>query len=236
MDRVELVGTARDDLPLDRLLQPRPLKHRRLENRGRCIRVIFQQFRGTVSVKAEVEPAVEAGLVAVPAFGNQRPERFRYLQSAQRAFVVDRMSNEFEAHRVDFPGGLFDLTLDLIQREGIIGAFVPIALAVDGVKIKPGFVSGSAPVVALGANNALHEMILAHFGWQRASRRGHDHHGRHVRAHEIDAAHRRSRHRLRGNRACRPGQVPACPRARSPLAAQSPSTRRRRLQFPSWSR
>src|SRR5713101_5799627 len=59
MDRVELVGMGRDDAPLDRLLQPPPLEHRRLENRGRRIRVIFQQFRRTVSVKTEVEPAIE---------------------------------------------------------------------------------------------------------------------------------------------------------------------------------
>src|SRR6202000_49296 len=66
MDRIELVGVGRDDAPLDRLLQPGPLKHRRLENRGRGVRVIFQQFRRAASGEAEVEPAVEAGFVAVP--------------------------------------------------------------------------------------------------------------------------------------------------------------------------
>ena len=52
MDRIELVGVRGDDAPLDRLLEPGPLKHRRLEDRGRGIRVIFQQFRRSASVEA----------------------------------------------------------------------------------------------------------------------------------------------------------------------------------------
>jgi hypothetical protein len=83
MDRIELVGMSGNDLPLDRLLEPGPLKHRRLENRSRCIRVIFQQFGRAASVITEVEPAVETALVVVPARGDQWPECFRYLQSAQ---------------------------------------------------------------------------------------------------------------------------------------------------------
>ena len=142
MDRIELVGVRRDDAPLDRLFQPGPLKHRRLENRGRRIRVIFQKFRGPPPVETEVEPAIEAGFVAIPAFGDQRPECFRDLQPAQIFFVVDRASDEFEAHGIDFSRGLLDLTFDLIQRERITGPLVPITLAVDGVKIKPGFVGG----------------------------------------------------------------------------------------------
>jgi hypothetical protein len=161
MDRVELVGVGRDDAPLDRLLQPGPLKHRGLENRGRGVRVVFQQFRRAASVEAEVEPAVEAGFVAVPAFGNQRPERFRYFQPAQRILVVDRGGDEFEAHRVDFGRGRLDLAFDFIQGEGVAGAFVPIALAVDGMKTKAGLISGDAPVFALGAGEALHRRPLA---------------------------------------------------------------------------
>ena len=82
MDRIELVGMGGNDAPLDRLLEPCPLKDRRLEDRGRCIRVVFQEFRWTAPVKTEVEPAIEAGFVAVPAFGDQRPECFGYFQSA----------------------------------------------------------------------------------------------------------------------------------------------------------
>ncbi len=68
MDRVELVGASGNDAPLDRLLEPGPLKHRGLEDRGRGIRVVFQQFCRPAPVETEIEPAVEAGFVAVPAF------------------------------------------------------------------------------------------------------------------------------------------------------------------------
>ena len=158
MDRIELVGALRDDVALDRLFEPGPLKHRRLENRGRRIRVVLQQFRRAPAVEAQVEPAVEAGIVAVPALGDQRPEGFGYLQPAQIFFVVDRAADQFEAHRVDLAGRRLDPAFDLVQRERVIGPFVPIALAVDGVKIEPGAFGGRAPVVAFGAGDALHEV------------------------------------------------------------------------------
>ena len=156
VDRIELIGMARNDLPFDRLLEPGPLEHRRLEDRGRRIRVVFEEFRRTASVEAEIEPAIEAALVAVPAFGDQRPDRLRYLQPAQPEFVVDRAPHQFEAHRVDFAGRRLDLPFDLLERERIVGAFVPIALAVDGVKIESGWLGGGAPVVAFRAGDALH--------------------------------------------------------------------------------
>jgi hypothetical protein len=151
MDRIELVGTGGDDLPLDRLLEPCPLKDRRLEDRGRCIGVILQQFRRTPPVETEIEPAIEAAVVAAPTVADQRPECFRYLQTLQIAFVADRAADEFEAHRIDFARGILDLTFDFIQREGVIGALVPIALAVKGMKVKSGCFGGGAPVVAFGA-------------------------------------------------------------------------------------
>ena len=40
------------------------------------------------AIEGEVEPAVQAAIVAVPAFGKQRPERFRDFQAAQMVFVV----------------------------------------------------------------------------------------------------------------------------------------------------
>ncbi len=117
MDRIELVGTLRDDVAFDRLFEPGPLKHRRLENRGRGVGVIFQQLCRAVSAETQVQPAIEAAVVAAPAFRNQRPERFRYLQPAQKIFVVDGMADQLEAHRVDLGGGRLDLAFDLIERE-----------------------------------------------------------------------------------------------------------------------
>ena len=141
MDRIELVGIRGDDAPLDRLFEPRPLKHRGLENRCRRIGVVLQQLRRTVSVETKIEAAIEAGFIAVPAFGDQRPECFPDLQPAKYVFVVDRIGDQFEAHGVDFACRLFDLAFDFVETEGVTGAFVPVARAVDGVKIKPGFIS-----------------------------------------------------------------------------------------------
>ncbi len=229
VDRIELVGMRGNDAALDRLLEPGPLKHRRLEQRGRGVRIIFQQFCRTAPVETEIEPAIEAWLVAMPALGDQRPERLRHLQPAQGGFVVDRLADQFKAHRIDFAGWCFDLAFDLVQAEGITGALVPVALAVDGVEIKPGLLGGCAPVVALGAGEALHRVSASR---HRACGR--------VRG--TDAACRRSRHRYAaatgdgpavraGND--RPGRVRD---GQSSRAARSPSIPRRRRRYPSWSR
>jgi hypothetical protein len=156
MDRVELVSARRDDLPLDRLLEPGPLKHRGLEDRGRGVRVIFQQLCRASPVETEIQSAIKAGFVAVPAIGHQRPVSFRYPQRSQVFFVADDAIDQFEAHRVDFAGRRFNLALDLIQRESIIGALVPVALAIQRMKIKSASFGRRPPVVALGAGDTLH--------------------------------------------------------------------------------
>ena len=161
MDRIELVGVGGNDLPLDRLLEPGPLKDRGLENRSRRIRVVFQKFRRAVPAETEVEPAIEAQIVAVPAFRDQRPEGLRYLQPPQIFLIADGAADEFKAHGVDFAGGCFDLSFDLIQRERIIGAFVPVALVVDGMKIESAGFGGDPPVVSLRTDDAPHRRPLA---------------------------------------------------------------------------
>ena len=233
MDRVELVGALRDDVAFDRLFEPGPLKHRRLEDRGRGVRVVFQQFRRTAAVEAEIQPAIEAGVVAVPALGNQRPEGFRYLQPAQIFFVVDGAADQFEAHRVDFAGRLLDLAFDLLQRERVIGPFVPIAFAVDGVKIESGALGGRAPVIAFGADDTLHEVASRRHARHDHGRR--DHVQRHVRAVQAGAPRRRSRDRSGRSRAFRPGRGRAHCRGRNPTGAPGPSIPRRPQHFPSMS-
>jgi hypothetical protein len=75
------------------------------------------------------------------------------------------MADQFEAHRVDLAGRLLDLAFDLVEREGVLGPLVPIAFAVDGVKIEPVALGGRAPVVAFRTDDALHgyywRMILS---------------------------------------------------------------------------
>jgi hypothetical protein len=50
---------------------------------------------------------------------------------------------------------------DFIERESVTGAFVPVARAVNGVKIKPGRLGGRPPVVAFLADEALHRRLTA---------------------------------------------------------------------------
>ena len=156
VDRVELIRSLRDDVALDCLFEPVPLEHRALEDRGGGVRIVFQQLCRAVAVEREIEPAVEAAIVAVPALGNQGPERFRYLQPAQDAFVVDRAADEFETHGVDLGGRRLDSALDFVQRKRVVGALVPIAFAVDGVKIESGAFGSCAPVVTFRAFDAPH--------------------------------------------------------------------------------
>ncbi len=156
VDRIELVGVLRNDAALDRLLQPAPLEHRGLEDRGRRVGVVFEQFRRPCAVEGQIEPAIEAAFVALPAVRDQRPEGFRDFQPLQIFLVADRLCDQREAHLVDLAGRRLDAALDLIQREGVVAALVPVTLVVDGVEVEAASLRALAPVVALGADDALH--------------------------------------------------------------------------------
>ena len=156
MDRIVLVGALRDDGALDRLSKPGPLEYGGFEDRGRRVRVVLQQLYRIFSVEAEIEPAIEAELIVVPAVRYQRPIGRRDFQALQILLVLDRLADKFEAHRVDFAGRRLDLALDLVQRERVVGALVPIAFAVDRVEVEPCTLGSGAPVVALGADDASH--------------------------------------------------------------------------------
>src|SRR6185436_3888360 len=151
-----------------------------------------QEFRRAPAVVAQVQPAIEACVAATPALGNQRPERFRYLQPAQIFLVLDRTADQFEAHRLDLAGGPLNPPLDFVERERVIGPLVPIALAVDGVKREACAFGGGTPVVAFGAGDALHELS------RRKSRR----HGRTSRSRRVARCASRNRKcpRMNGSR------------------------------------
>ncbi len=227
VDRVVLIGRLRNDAPLDRLFEPGPLKHRRLEDRGRRVGIVFQQLCRSLSVEAEVEPAVEAGFVALPAFRDQRPECFGDLQPLEIFFVVDGAADELEAHRVDLARRRLDLRFDLFQREGVIAALVPVAGAVDGVEVEAAGIGGLLPIVALGADDALHVK------WSAIRRHARGLHG-HGHDRGNDESCRRIRPRSAGNRAGHRGQVSlSCPDRNRRGAPRPLSIRRRARQFPS---
>src|ERR1700733_6416109 len=157
MQRVELVGACLKETPLDPLFEPGPLKHRGLEDRGRRIGVIFEKFCVPAAGIAEVEPAIEAAIVAAPGVADQWPERLGYPQSPQMPLVFDHRTAEFAAHRVDFAGRRLDPVFDFGERKGVKGALVPVAPAVDGMKIEAAGFGRRLPVIALSAGDPLHE-------------------------------------------------------------------------------
>src|SRR5215475_15096731 len=108
MDRVELIGLSRNDLPVDRLFEPGPLKHRRLEDRGRRVGIVFQEFRRPMPVEIQVEPAVETAFIAMPAFRDQRPVGRRYLQALEIFLIIDGATGEIEAMFLELVGRAID--------------------------------------------------------------------------------------------------------------------------------
>src|SRR5579859_2587864 len=83
--------------------------------------------------------------------------------------VADCAADKFKAHRIDFGRGRLDLVLDLTEREGVKGAFVPIALTVNGVKFKTGRLGGGPPVGEIMASEALHRHYPPPRPWPRQS-------------------------------------------------------------------
>ena len=79
-------------------------------------------------------------------------------QNLQHALVVDRARDEFAAHRVELGGGRLDVLFDLLQREGVIGALVPVPLAIDRMERESRGLGLFAPVRPLVARNALHQL------------------------------------------------------------------------------
>ena len=156
MQRIELVGVARQQLARDRVFQPLPLEHRGLEHRRRRVGVVFEQLRRTLAVVSQVEAAVEARIAALPARRDPVPERRRNLEDAQQSIVGNCALDQRAAHLVELRGRRLDIALDLLERERVIGALVPIAFAVDGVEREAGSLSDVAPVGALVTGDAPH--------------------------------------------------------------------------------
>ena len=110
-------------------------------------------FAGPLPVVGQIEAAVEARIVALPACRDEGPEPFRDAQQLEHALVVDRARDQFAAHLVELGGRRLDVALDLLQREGVVGALVPVALARDGVEAEAVLVGPLAPVRPLVAGD-----------------------------------------------------------------------------------
>jgi hypothetical protein len=72
--------------------------------------------------------------------------------------VGDDAPDEFAAHPVELGGRRFEVLLYFFQREGVIGALIPIALAVDAVEVEADLFRAGAPVRPLLAGDPLHQL------------------------------------------------------------------------------
>ena len=90
VQRIVLVGVLRDDAACHRILQPLPLEHRGLEHRGRRVGVVFQEFRRSLAVVAQIEASVEARVAALEARCDPIPVRHRNVQDFHHALVGER--------------------------------------------------------------------------------------------------------------------------------------------------
>lgn len=95
-------------------------------------------------------------VAALPAPRDPVPECNGDCETLEDAVVVDGTGDEFAAHAVKLRRRILKIVLDLLQREGVIGALVPVRRIVDGVKIETDRFGLFAPVRPLLAGNAPH--------------------------------------------------------------------------------
>ncbi len=153
---VELVGVLRQSPGLDPILQPVPLEHRGLVERGRRVGVELEELRRAFAVIDQVEAAIEAGIVPVPALGDPVPVGRGDVQALEIFLVAHRTARPFSAQGDELGGPLLDVVLDLAQGEAVVGALVPVALAVGHGIGEAVFVGERAPVRPLGDGDPLH--------------------------------------------------------------------------------
>jgi hypothetical protein len=92
----------------------------------------------------------------LPARCDEIPERFRNGEALHDPIVGDRTVHQLAAHGVQRRGGGFEIVLDLSQAESVIGGFVPVALAVHGMKHEARLFGTLAPIRALVDAYAVH--------------------------------------------------------------------------------
>src|SRR6185369_5013984 len=126
------------------------------KNGGRRVGIVLEEFGRAGPAIAQVESAIVAWLATLPARRDPIPIGMRYAQEFQQAFVATRARDKIAAHAVELGGRRLDISLDLVERETVISAFVPITLALDGVEVETHTLRSLTPIVALAASDALH--------------------------------------------------------------------------------
>ena len=156
MNRIELISAGGDQLLRNRVFEPAPLENRCLEQGGGCVGIVFQQFCRSGAVVGQIKAAIEGFVAVLPALLDQIPDVRWDRQAGEDAFVADSAVNQIEAERREFSAGVFQMILDLAQREAVIGAFVPIDLAVDHGELEAGLAGPCLKIGALLDGEPLH--------------------------------------------------------------------------------
>ncbi len=142
------------------LFEPQPLERRGFVERGRRVGVVFQQPRGAGTVIGQVEPAIQLWFAVAPRTVRRNPSAGGGCQPFHPFLRCDGMGHRLAAHAVQLGRGVFDVVLDLAQREPIGRGFVPIRRSAhvgEGESQPFGFV---APAGAFGQADLLHRASL----------------------------------------------------------------------------
>ena len=156
VDAVELVGPLGQHARRQLLLQPLPLERGAFIQRCRGVGIVFQQLGRAGPVIGQIHPAIDFGLVALPAVGDQITMFLGDAQPVHQRLAGHDPGHGLAAHGVQFGRGVLDILLDLPQRKAIGRAFVPIGFAVHVGKGEADFLRSIAPVGAFGQRDLFH--------------------------------------------------------------------------------
>ncbi|CAM5544969.1 hypothetical protein STENM223S_06639 [Streptomyces tendae] len=156
VEAVPLVGAG------EAVLHPEPLRGRRLDERGRGVRVVLQEFGGAGAVVAQVEAGVDGGEfgAAVPGLGDGADDARVGDAEVGEAVLGDDVPGGRQAHAVEFLDDVLQ-RLHLGQGEDVVGALVPVGaqgvvgVAGQGVD-QPLFLDGLLPAGAGFGGAAFH--------------------------------------------------------------------------------
>ena len=143
MQRVELVGVGIAGPYL--LLEPAPLRDRRLEERRRRVGVVFEELGRALAVVGEVEAAEERDLLRAPGPRDAVAPRLGNRELGH-AVAGDDVLDRVQATRVQLAGGRLE-RVDLVGGEAVAARLVPVR-AVDRVIREPDLLAVGAPVGA----------------------------------------------------------------------------------------
>ena len=156
VDRIELIGARGQRARRQLLLQPLPLEHGGLEERGRRVGVELEKLGRSLSIVSQVEAAIEVFVLALPASAQIVPGEFGDGETAQQRLAADDVLDRLIAQADQVLCCGLEIRLDLCQAESVVRRLVPIGLAVDGVVVEAQFRRLALPVGALGGADPFH--------------------------------------------------------------------------------